>query len=685
MAIKISKNKAQLSSKATRATFGRDEGSWHLSCLEDASGRSLATGSPTGSLWVLRARAEGKPVEASSQGLNSRVRATGRSSLEMLWPAFTLSGSRCNARVVLSIVEPGFVSARLGVSCNPPLALWEVDFPIVEGLAAENATLYAPYGYGKAIRYEEATKYKGTYPSHHCTMQFLAWNVGPASLYVGCHDRTASTKTLEFSPQPPRFRCTVPVAGMGGNVARYQVPYPTLLGAIPGDWYDVARFYRSWALRQPWCRAGPVASRPTPRVFKDVALWCLASGAPGEVVPKALQFSDYFKVPMALHWYVWHEIPFDDRYPEYFPAKEGFKEAVAKLGAAGILVMPYINARLWDPATESWRHDGAESAAAKDSDLKKYVEVYGSKVPLSPMCPATSLWRTKIRDIVTRLAKEYGIHGIYLDQICAAAPALCFDPGHGHELGGGDWWVKGYRSMLEQVRRDVRRINPDFFITTESNAEPWNDLLDALLMCNSTEGELAPIYPAVYADRVLTFGAYIFRGDLENSWAFRAKVSQMFLWGTQLGWLGLDVLEPQFRREAEYLRALAQVRSSTGFLAEGELLRPPRPDPGVEVIEASWELWGRKWNVRLPAAQATVWRGPDRSIGVVACNMGNAEADLHVELDPAGLGWTKGRTIRMIQSTELRSADPSLGGGRFCLTLHLPPRSGRCISSAVPS
>jgi len=684
MAVKISKDNVQLSSKRTRVAFRSHEGSWYLSCLEDESGRSLVTGSPTGSMWALRAKAEGKVVGTSSQGLSSRIRATGRSSFEMVWPAFMLSGSKCNAKLRLSLVESGFVSARLGVSCDPPLSLWEVDFPILEGLAAENATLYAPYGYGKAMRYEDATRYRGTYPSHHCTMQFLAWNIGPTNLYFGCHDRSASTKTLEFSSQPPTFRCTLPVAGMGEMAARYQVPHPAVLGAIPGDWYDVARFYRGWALRQPWCRAGPVASRPTPRAFRDVALWCCASGAPGEVVPKALQFLEYFEVPMALHWYVWHEIPFDDHYPEYFPAKEGFKEAVGKLGAAGILVMPYINARLWDPGTESWRHECAERDAAKDSDLKKYVEVYGSKVPLSPMCPATSAWSRKIRDIVTKLAGEYGVHGIYLDQIGAAAPKLCFDPAHGHPVGGGDWWVKGYRSMLEQVRREVRRINPEFFITTESNAEAWNDLLDALLMCNSTEGDLAPIYPAVYADRVLTFGAYIFRGDLEDSWAFRAKVSEMFLWGTQLGWLGFDVLEPKFQCEAEYLRALAKVRSSTKLLAEGELLRPPRPDPEVEVIEASWELWGKKWSVRLPAAQATVWRGSDRSVGVVACNMGNAEAHLKVELNTTGLGWTKARTIRMMESTELRSADPSLSGGGLSLTLHLPPRSGRCISSGTP-
>ncbi len=681
MGIEISEDKVQLSGRGIRVALRSHEGSWYLSCLEDGSGRLLVSGSHSGSLWALRANTEGKLVEATSQGLTSSVRPAGASSMEIAWPAFNFMGSECNARLRLSLVSSVLICAKLGFRFNPAIALWEVDFPILEGLNPENATLYAPYGYGKAIPYGGGTRYRGTYPSHHCAMQFLAWNTGPASLYVGCHDPCASTKTLEFSPQPPTLRCTLPVAGMGDDFARYEVPYPVAVGAIPGDWYDVALFYRRWAMRQSWSRARPLASRPTPRALKDVALWCCASGAPGEVVPKALQFARYFGVATALHWYVWHEIPFDDHYPEYFPAKEGFKEAIAKLGAAGILVMPYINARLWDPATESWSREGAESAAAKDADLKKYTEVYGSKVPLSPMCPTTQLWGRKIRSIVKRLASEYRVHGVYLDQIGAAAPKLCFDRGHGHPVGGGDWWVRGYRDILEKVRRDVQGINPEFFITTESNAEPWNDLLDALLMCNSTEGELAPIYPAVYADRVLIFGAYIFRRDLEDSWAFRVKVSQMFLWGTQLGWLGFDVLEPRFQREAEYLRCLAHARSSTSLLSGGELLRPPRPDPEVDMVEASWELWGRTWNVRLPAAQATAWRGPDGSVGVVACNMGDASTDLRVSLDIAELGWTKAKAFRMMERTQLGSANPSLDGKALCLRLELPPRCARLVSS----
>ncbi len=682
MSPSISANRARVSGKFTELIFDKSENGWYLSSLKDrSSGRSLLTGSADGSLFVLRAKRGSELLESSGARLGCDLVRRGRSSMEIGWTELELADSRCNVSIRVSAHASGLVSAGLSLRCNPPLALWEVDFPVLEGLVPEGATLHTPYGYGKSIPYVDGITYRGTYPSHQCTMQFMAWNAGPSSVYLGCHDPASSTKTLEFLDHPPRFRVTLPIAGAGQAISRYKVPHPTLMGVTPGDWYDAAQIYRKWALRQRWCRAGPLRSRHMPSRFKQVALWCLASGAPEEVVDKALEFRSYFGVPLALHWYVWHQIPFDDHYPEYFPAKPGFKEAVDKLDKAGVLVMPYINARLWDPATESWRLEGAQAAAAKTSELANYVEVYASKVPLSPMCPATSLWRNKIKSIVTRLARECGVHGIYLDQIGAAAPKPCFDSAHGHELGGGNWWVEGYRTMLREVRQDVAAINPDFFITTESNAEPWNDLLDGLLMCNSTEGQLAPIYPAVYADIIPTFGAYIFRSDLENTWSFRVKISQMFLWGTQLGWLGFDVLEPGFRSEAEYLKALAQVRSSTDYLSGGEMLRPPPRDPSVATVDAEWELWGRKWPVHLPVAQATTWRGADGSIGVLACNMGDRATELAVPLNIRELGWTKDKATRIAHGSGFGSANPSVRRGSLRLQMVLEPRSAVCVSS----
>ena len=43
---------------------------------------------------------------------------------------------------------------------------------------------------------------------------------------------------------------------------------------------------------------------------------------------------------------------------------------------------------------------------------------------------------------------ECGVKGVYIDQIAAAAPTLCFDKSHGHPLGGGHWWTEGYWKLL---------------------------------------------------------------------------------------------------------------------------------------------------------------------------------------------------------------------------------------------
>jgi hypothetical protein len=43
--------------------------------------------------------------------------------------------------------------------------------------------------------------------------------------------------------------------------------------------------------------------------------------------------------------------------------------------------------------------------------------------------------------------------------------------------GGGEWWVSGYRDMLDQVRAQ----STDKVILTESNAEPYMGGIDVYL------------------------------------------------------------------------------------------------------------------------------------------------------------------------------------------------------------
>lgn len=505
--------------------------------------------------------------------------------------------------------------------------IWRINFPRFSLTSSDSGELAVPMGWGSL--YKNPTRYgryRGDYPNGWCTMQFAALCEDGEGIYLATHDEKAFHKEFVFQPIPEESRLLFEIIhypeGMGISSKNYDLPYPVVIKPFMGNWIDASKIYRDWAKKHSiWFPKESLKNNiDTPKWIKEIALWCQTGGEPKDVVPKVIKFADYFQVPMAIHWYSWHQIPFDDHYPEYFPAKEGFKEAVEKLHESGVYVMPYINGRLFDSTTDSWKNEGAENFCSINENGEKYVEVYGSKVPLSPMCPITSYWQDKVSDIVQKLICEFKVDGVYIDQIGAAGAKLCFNPDHPHPLGSGDFWVKGYREMLQKVRQKMKICNPDSMLTTEDAAEPYSGLLDAYLMCNQTRGSLIPMYPAVYGGYNLTFGRYIFPEDAKASLPFITKVAQMFIFGAQMGWLDSWILD--YPEEAEYLKILSQARiRALKYLAYGELIHPPVIKSELPIIETNWHLWGTDYPIRIPAVICSAWKSGDDSIGIVFTNM----------------------------------------------------------------
>ena len=195
--------------------------------------------------------------------------------------------------------------------------------------------------------------------------------------------------------------CALPISGNN-----FALEGEAVWQVLRGDWFDAATIYKAWARREAkwWPRLAREGRADTPRWMRELNAWAMTGGAPNECVPAVKQFREFLGVPTGFHWYNWHQIPFDNDYPHYFPAKEGFSQGVAELKAAGVFPMPYINGRLWDS------HDrGAEdfefsklalAAATKQEDGSPGLEQYGSKetngepVRLAVMCPATPLWQS---------------------------------------------------------------------------------------------------------------------------------------------------------------------------------------------------------------------------------------------------------------------------------------------------
>jgi hypothetical protein len=303
-------------------------------------------------------------------------------------------------------------------------SVWRVVFPQV-ALAdlGESAAVLFPRGPGEVQRdiWQRAFTYHGNYPGGWCAMQFMAaYREGdkPTGLYLAVHDPWGSTKDLALESDPAtrsvrlRFDHPAPDMGQAGN--GFELSGRAVCQLLRGDWFDAATIYKEWVRREArwWPRLTGDGRADTPQWMRELNAWAMTGGAPEQCVASVQDFQKFLGVPIGFHWYNWHQIPFDNDYPHYFPAKPGFAQGVAELQGAQVFVMPYINGRLWDS------HDrGAEdfefttralAAATKKEDGQPYLESYGSKetngepVRLAAMCPAAPRGSSSLRPDVTR-------------------------------------------------------------------------------------------------------------------------------------------------------------------------------------------------------------------------------------------------------------------------------------------
>ena len=637
--------------KSVLCSFGRlkldfavSDGRLRLRGLSDASDRDWLSGSETGSLWKLEFRGpDGSVKEIGSAESEFSDAKTEGDKTSFVWKAPLGDGTAAVTMAIHGDTEPDLSYWSLRAKLPDGWKVTRADFPIIPNVKPSKGLKFAgPAGWGLEYDVEPGAAYQGTYPSCMGTMQFAAFYNRGLGLYIGAHDPQANHKVLGMKAEKDgaefKFTNYPAIPEKGGGT--YKIPFEAAVGVFAGDYFEAAQIYSKFTETAPWSKAGPVSKRPIPQWVKDTDLWLRLHYGPEKNVPVLKDALKYFDVPTSIHWYQWHQIPYDTLYPEYFPPLDGFAEAVKELqDSTGTHVMPYINGRLCDPNSKTWNDEQGSKSAARQENGEPYTEVYGSKVPLNVMCPYTDQWQDKIAGLVERLMKECGVHGVYIDQICAAHAVRCFNPDHGHPIGGGHFWVDGYRKLLEKVRE---KLPKDRMITTEENAECWIDQFDALLLVNTPTGKAKPIplFPAVYSGRVINFGFLYFpKDDLERSLPFRAKMARCFVWGSQLGWIEPDkIMASENAKEAEFLRNLARCRRfGHKYLLYGKFegLLDLRGDNPHLKGEASGSFSGT-YEIDLPSVLGSAWRAEDGTLGIVLANMSD---EAHEVEAPVNNGW----------------------------------------------
>ncbi len=591
---------------------------------------------------------------ASSYGWGSwRARtsgATGSASIEATFERPVQDGLRDLTATLTCELSGGESRWRLAVDNETAWSIDAVTAPelagVIIGDTAGDDTLYVPNGYGVGYKDGTGAIYRGSYPSGRCTMPLLIVSDARSGLYVAAHDAGSSTRMVNSdgasnAGTPLRIEEPAPDASVAGN--DFTTAGDVVIARVDGGWYPATQKYRAWLqANAPWWPEGDADyGRPDrPAWLDDIAAWVLIGGGPESVVEPTKAFREYMDLPCAVHYYNWHEIPFDNDYPNYFPTKEGVTEGVAQLQEAGVRVVPYINGRLWDTDTENFQEVGYKHAT-RDRDGEPYIEVYGSGEELAPMCISQQHWRDTLHDIVLRLMTEVGMDGVYMDQIAAARPRLCYDPNHGHPLAGGDWWTEGYWQLLERIQEDAAAVSPEKMLTTESNAESYARWFDTYLMCNSLGDGLLPLFPAVYGSKILGFGRYMAREDWDDPQALAQKQGQLFIWGTQLWWSDPRVIDHEFA--GPWLRDLARLRYSVReFFNEGRMLAPAVLEGNDTMVTADWHR--REMSATMPAVIASVWGVTDGRVLIPLVNVSEDAQAVTLEFDPAHYGFDAGAT-----------------------------------------
>ncbi len=605
--------------------------------------------------------------------------------LDLVWSDFGAgqwATLRVTATVMLADKEPTSLW-RISVEGLGDTVPAAVRFPRIANIAPqENETLAVPVWMGeRTTRAREllngAGRFEWEYPGL-LSMQCLAlYSDNGPGFYAACDDTGARAKRFAVFGQPDKalaFELTQLPENASGDTTRYESSYSVLLGTFEGDWFTAAERYRGWALQQSWARQSRLKTGAVADWVGKTGIWIWNRGRSEGVLGPALALQERAQLPVSVFWHWWHGCPYDVGFPEYLPPREGaepFRKALGDAQFKGVHALVYMNQRLWGMTTKSWTDENAERFAVKDLAGKVHPEVYNTftKSPCASMCMGTPFWRNKYAGLAEQAVTALGVDGVYMDQACSSL--ACYDPTHGHPLGGGSYWMGGFR-LLQADIREWTKATRQVVLAGEGCGEAWLPYLDLMLSLQVSMERYAqpgawepiPFFHAVYHGYGTFYGNYssLTMPPYDDLWPpetapkdpmklldrkfsaqFRLEQARAFVWGQQPT---LANFRPnQFDDRAEELAfalRLARLRmQALPFLQQGTMLRPPATglsDESIDIsrlsIYAGQQEPLKQYQKACPPVLASAWRAPGGAVAVVLVNV----ADKPQRFAP---GWDK--------------------------------------------
>jgi hypothetical protein len=451
--------------------------------------------------------------------------------LQMEWTGMRVGAAPVPGTVVVQVSVPAQGCSALVTfrgEWADQVAAGVVEFPCVCALGASDPSaeesLFLPLSGGLLIPEPRGlivpgagTRWEARYPGE-ASLQIAGYTRGrDASVGLACHDSGGEPKVLTAAGMPRSNRLLLSASAQlyREEDGRWRSRCPVSIIVTPGDWFEVAREYRVWAVQQPWCGRGRGGLRELPSLTAAHGFWFSFWGGPQAVVTVARELQRIVSVPLKLDWRCWHGCARDGAYPDYLPPREGdqgFAQAKRHLAEAGVLTQIGINGLFASPASETWRQNEAEFQASAAAPSSRH------RAGLVPMRPAAASWRERISALTRETAAR--AEGLYLEDLLSASPLACRGSSDQHATGevagagasdrhpAEDGWVADVRGLLEAVRPN---LGEHTHLAADAPSECYLDLVDVFftpLAAAEREGLLPPHFGSRWAPIPLFSAVY---------------------------------------------------------------------------------------------------------------------------------------------------------------------------------
>ncbi len=567
--------------------------------------------------------------------------------------------------------------------------------------------------------------YTFTYPN--LSLQMLAWydpdNYG---LYLACNDSAAYSKSFSFSLDTAQV-LTYEVANfpaVNAESDHYSTPYESIIGFFQGDWMTAAEIYREWGVKQKWCRESRLQNDLVQPWVKETALWVWNRQTSERVLEPALDLKERSGLPISVFWHWWHNCSYDEGFPEYIPPREGkesFVSAMKKANDKGVRAIVYMNSFQWGTETESWKVENALPWAVKDinGNIRSHVYNIFTGNSLTNMCMATDFWQNKYASLCDSVVNTYQTNGVYMDQACTHR--LCYDKSHGHAIGGGNYWVKGFAELTDLIREKTAATN-ESVLAGEGCCETWLPMLDILLTLSVSKERYAgvgnrdpiPLFSMVYHKYGVMYGSYssLIVPPYDDLWPreyapkdpeellsedfnkqYLMEQARTFVWGTTPTIANYrSFLATQRKDEIDYLIDMARIRQQgIKYLLYGEMHRSPDMNIPTEKIDISrLSIYAGKTGETVTALEAEVpviytgtWKADDGHVGIAVASISDDPFQLTFSVDAEDYDLPADGIISVID-IEGKKQLSSYSDGQIQVDYSLPSR-GLCILEITPA